>query len=333
MRTGVIGINHKLADLKLREKLAKAAMKRFTFGSEVPTAHPCLVLSTCNRTEIYFSSEDLSTTHSYILSILREEVAEEFDQKLYSFFGYDCFTHLCRVTAGLDSAIVAETEIQGQVKIAYENAASTLALSKDMHYLFQKAMKIAKQVRTELPIGRGIPDLEHAVMSTGKDIFTAPEEKQILFVGASAINLKIMAYLHAKKHQNITLCNRTALDDGKHARHLLPWDSLSEWHRYDWIIFGTKAPHHLIKKEHLPHECVGKKLIIDLSVPRNVDPRLAKDERVTLLNIDQLNRHLRIRREQLTSSLDKAEGLIIAHVCRHIGILQQKADRAFAVGA
>src|SRR4051812_9744096 len=120
MRVGIVGINHKLADLKLRERLAKACQKRFGPFQAVHGDHHFILLSTCNRTEVYFSSDDLAATHSYLLSILRTDVEEEFDHKLYSYFGTDCFSHLTRVTSGLDSAIIAETEIQGQVKTAYE---------------------------------------------------------------------------------------------------------------------------------------------------------------------------------------------------------------------
>src|SRR5262245_52879886 len=103
MRFGVVGINHKLADLKLREKLAKACQNRF-LSSSFHGDHHFVLLSTCNRTEFYFSSDDLAETHSYLLRILRQDVEDDFDQKLYTYFGTDCFLHLTRVTSGLDSA-------------------------------------------------------------------------------------------------------------------------------------------------------------------------------------------------------------------------------------
>src|SRR5580704_12720984 len=101
MRVGVVGINYKLADVKLREELARACHRCFSFGQNIHTKHTFILLSTCNRTEVYFHSEDLPEAHSCLLSILRSEVDEDFDQKLYSYFGPDCFLHLCRVTAGL----------------------------------------------------------------------------------------------------------------------------------------------------------------------------------------------------------------------------------------
>ena len=134
----MLGINHKLADLKLRELLAKASQRRFGAGISTHGSHHFILLSTCNRTEIYFCSDDLAATHTYLLSILRNEVDEEFDQKLYSYFGRDCFHHLARVTAGLDSAIVAETEIQGQVKKAYEFAAQFPICRKRCITFFKK---------------------------------------------------------------------------------------------------------------------------------------------------------------------------------------------------
>ena len=111
----MVGINYKLADLKLREQLAKSCLRHFGTSNAVQPPHYFIILSTCNRTEVYFQSENLR--HPYLhLKHLREDVVEDFNQKLYSYFGQSCLLHLCRVTTGLDSAIVAETEIQGQVK-------------------------------------------------------------------------------------------------------------------------------------------------------------------------------------------------------------------------
>ena len=111
MRVGVVGINHKLADLQLREMLAKACQKQFHPSNLFHGKHAFCLLSTCNRTEVYFSSEDLADTHSYLLNVLRSEVRVPFEHKLYSYFGYDCLSQAVRVTAGLDSAIIGETEI------------------------------------------------------------------------------------------------------------------------------------------------------------------------------------------------------------------------------
>lgn len=315
MRVGVVGINHKLAHLKLREQLAKACQKRFGALQSIHPDHHFVVLSTCNRTEVYFSSEDLPATHSYLLSILRLDVDEEFDHKLYSYFGVDCFCHLAKVSSGLDSAIIAETEIQGQVKKAYEMVLEYRSLPKELHYLFQKSLGIAKKVRTDFQLGRGMPNLEHAILHTGNHFFPDPENAQILFVGASEINLKILNFLKNKKFPRITLCNRSDKQAKNIADsyniHLMEWDQLKRWHEHDWIIFGTKSPDYLITQNEVVNRSIGQKLVMDLCVPRNVDPLLGQDARVTLLNIDQINRLLKIRHQGMMQAVADAEDKIV----------------------
>lgn len=329
MRIGIIGINYKLAGLTLREKLAKTCTHYFGASRVIHPLHEFVVLSTCNRTEIYFQSEDLASTHTYILGILRENVAEEFDQKLYSYFGQDCLLHLCRVTAGLDSAIVAETEIQGQVKAAYEAATKMTSLPTELHYLFQKSLKVGKQVRSQLTVQRGLPDLEHAILQVGQHLFTNSCTQKILFVGASEINHKILIFLKNKKLSDLTLCNRTHSKACEIAEkqncEVLPWEDLKScWHQYDWVILGTKAPEPIITRHSLPDFSSGPKLLIDLSVPRNVDVKLAKDPRITLLNIDQIDRMLSFRRKQIQYFLTTAESEIEAAAKRHTELFQER---------
>lgn len=324
MRVGVVGINHKLADLSLREILAKACQKRFSPDSSTHGTQSFTLLSTCNRTEIYFSSEDLAETHSYILSILRKCTVQNFDQKLYSYFGYDCFLHLARVTAGLDSAIVAETEIQGQVKMAYEKAVLYSQLPPEMHYLFQKCLKIGKQVRTKLPLKAGLPDLEDAILHAGKHFFNDVKKIKILAVGASLINLKVVKFLKGKGCQNITLINRTPLKEDVEVP-TLPWERLLSWSEFDWIIFGTKSEEFLLKESDVERR-LSHKLIIDLSVPRNVDPLLGKH--LPLLNLDQINQLLKARRQQMNETLSNAESEVLESTKQHCFLFRQKEQEA-----
>lgn len=326
MRVGVLGVNHKLADLNLRELLAKSCQRRLSPGQSLHGEHCFLLLSTCNRTEVYFSSEDLAASHSYLLNILRSDVCEEFDQKLYSYFGADCLKHLARVAAGLDSAIVAETEIQGQVRTAYETTQEHHRVPYELHYLFQKALGIAKKVRTALPLSPGLPNIEHAVFSVGQHLFKSCQEKKILFIGASEINEKVLKHFVSKGLSNIALCNRTA-ERGLTLAHKYgiqgaSWDAITCWTEFDWIIVGTKSPEFLITSADMPQE--NKKLVIDLAVPRNVAPDLANHPAVTLVNIDQLNRHLHIRNRQMERSLVQAEEMIEASVSRQIELFLER---------
>ncbi len=328
MRVGVLGINHKLANLELRELLAKACQRCFMSGTLSYSGHVNILLSTCNRTEIYFSSNDLAATHSYLLQMLRSEVQQEFDQKIYSYFGYDCFLHLTRVTAGLDSAIFAETEIQRQVKVAYETGANCINLPSELHYLFQKALKISKMVRAEFVLGRGMADLEHAIFQAGVSLFEIPAQSKILFVGASDVNCKVLGFLKKKNCHDITLCNRSLPRAQAIAKQYqvstLEWGRICDWPQYHWIIFGTRAPHYLATKDQIPKECSSRKLVIDLCVPRNVDPVIG--QRYTLLNIDQLNRELNVRKQQMASTISQVEERITLASQRHVESFRVKTE-------
>lgn len=156
-----------------------------------------------------------------------------------------------------------------------------------------------------------MPNLEHAILQTGKLAFHDPEKVQILFVGLSEINQKILKFFKDKNFQKISLCNRS--DENGHAfstfhgiQHLA-WSQLNEWHQYDWIIFGTKSPDYLIKHRDITKRQLNHKLIIDLCVPRNVEPKLGQDQRITLLNIDQINRLLKTRHHCMAHALAEAE--------------------------
>jgi glutamyl-tRNA reductase len=340
MRVGIIGINHKLADLQLRELLAKACQRRFNPQNSTHPDHSLVLLSTCNRTEVYFSSEDLAATHTYLLGILRNEVEQDFAQKLYSYFGHDCFFHLARVTTGLDSAIIGETEIQGQVKVAYESSGTYQKLPFELHYIFQKALKIGKKIRSELPIKSSMPDIEHAIYNTGMHMFKKQENTKILFVGASSINKKIIHFFKTRKLHDITICNRS-LDSANSLAHLnqiqiLDWDQLSLWPDFDWIILSTKSPIFLISPHDLPKQMLSKKLIMDLSVPRNVEPNMGRHTSITLLNIDQINRTLKIRKQRMNHFLYSAEKIVTYDTRQHIQIFhnrQSSSFRSYAVSA
>lgn len=324
MRVGIIGINHKFADLSLRETLAKAFQKCFEKLKSVQGGY--VLLSTCNRVELYFSANNLAETHSIILSLLKQEADLEHCQKLYSYFGSDCFLHLTKVTAGFDSAIVAETEIKRQVQQAYEQASKMKRLPPYMHLLFQKSLQISKSIRSKYTLGLGMLNIEHAIFRTGIHYFKTPEEKSILLIGSSAINQKVLDHLQKKGCTSITLCNRSYENGEKLALKyqipLIPFSQIDQWARFDWIILGTKAPNYLI---HYQKNIENKKLIIDLSLPRNADPKLALEPKIQLLNIDQL----KFRQKMIDPTLMQAEQEIHRLVSKHALLISTKLNSCF----
>lgn len=315
MLVGVLGINHKIAPMVLREALARGCRRRFG-GRVVHAGHAFVLLSTCNRTEVYFSSDDVSLSHSYVLQQLRSDVEEEFEQRVYSFFGVDCFTHLARVTAGLDSAIVAETEIQGQVSAAYQQAAMHSTLTKELHYIFQKALQIAKQARHRYLQGCKIPSIEQALWSSCCEAFHHPQKLSFFCLGASQTNQKMIAHLKNKECHHVHLCNRTEATGQAMAEKLgvmaVPWERRYKWHSYDVVITATTSPEYLLPFQgpSVPHA----KLAFDLSVPRNIDPKIG--ELVTLLDIDLLQQRAQQQQGGWQKTLEAAESHILECVDR-----------------
>jgi glutamyl-tRNA reductase len=270
MRLGVLGLNHKTADLTLREAIAKGVQGRHQLS------FPTVLLSTCNRMEIYFSAPDLAEAHSELLAWLRQEVKGAFEHKLYSYFGADGFVHLCRVTAGLDSAIFAESEIQRQVKMAYAFA-SWQGLPKCLHFSFQKALKIGKMVRTQLAANRG-PSLYETLWRMAEW-----RGKKILLVGWSDVNRRLASFLLYKGIQSFVVASRhpERVTMGKAESRAV----LERWHEFDIVVCAAPSAEYLIQGE-------GKEgcVLFDLSVPRNIDPEVGK--RACLYNIEEIHQRV-----------------------------------------
>jgi glutamyl-tRNA reductase len=323
-----MGINAKSSELDLRERLAKAAQK--LFGSEASTkwAENSLLLSTCHRTEIYFTGEDLIQMHREFLSLLRTEIDDSFEQNLYSYFGGDCFLHLAMVVSGLDSVIIGETEIQRQIKRSYENALLYRSLRSPLHFLFQKSFKIAKELRSASFFPRGHLSLEGSIFQLYKQMLdrTGP----VLFIGNSAINRKIIRFFRKKGIEHLALCTRgvhSALElAGEGKLELVEWGAISSWKEYPLVVCGTNQAEYLIKENELTEQ-VETRLIIDLCVPRNVDPRLAYHSKITLLNIEEIGRLLQAKAGKHDEEVRLCREQVSLLVARQLMLFEQKEEK------
>lgn len=333
MRAGVIGINYKSSDLNLRELIARRC--QICFGAESKDAERlcCVVLSTCNRTEIYFSAPDLTEAHSEILHLLRQDISVPFEHALYSYFGIDCFMHLATVTAGMDSIILAESEIQRQVKISYENAVLHRFLPSVMHFIFQKSLKIGKKIRCSFPILQSKTTLEGIIFDLAGHFVEEPREASLLFIGNSEINRKIIHFFKKKECHRITVCTRGLVS----AEELVlsyniktaDWSDISRWKEYDIVICGTNRQDYLLKPEHLSDNS-RTKIIFDLSLPRNVDPRLSRHPQITLMNIEELGQLIDKKRINHLKEIAASEELISSHVERYSALLHEKENRSLS---
>jgi glutamyl-tRNA reductase len=277
MQVGVLGVSHKSAPLLLREQVAHAC----------PAEGGKVILSTCNRTEIYFSGENLADVQCQVFAELKTRLSHSSEHAFYSFFGEECFYHLACVTAGVDSKLLAESDVQRQVKLAYETARSRSSLSPALHYLFQKSLKVAKEARSRFSLFKRAIHLEGMVYQiVGSILHQTPS---ILFIGNSEINRKIIHYFSQRKKGRLTLISRNleaahpfALDYGLTLKNR---DELAHAHAYDAIISATVAEGYLLTSLASSRQT---RLILDLSVPRTIHPDLGLDPSLTLMNMEHI---------------------------------------------
>jgi glutamyl-tRNA reductase len=328
MRVGVLGTNFKTAKLEVREALSLACQKKISVFSEMGRKNACVVLATCNRVEIYFSAPDLAEAHSELLQVLKEEIETPFEHQLYSYFGLDCFMHLAHVTSGLDSAIVAESEIQRQVKISYEQALLHYRLPACVHYLFQKSLKLGKHIRSCFSLSLNEVTIPKLLFEMGKSLYADLKSTSVLFVGNSEINRQIISYFKHRGLSNLTLCSRSlyAAKDvvEQMGLSLLSWDHLSGWHRYPWVICGSNSPHYVVTPT---QKGVQTQLICDLSMPRTVDPLVASYSRLSLLNMEQLIDSIQERQQKNEQAVQEAKQAITQGVDRYLGCFLSKEAR------
>ncbi|NGX51680.1 MAG: Glutamyl-tRNA reductase [Chlamydiae bacterium] len=316
MHVGVIGINHKSSTLALREKLARAFQKAFavTFSSDF------VLLSTCNRTELYFSSSHLAECHIEILNRLRTELHESFEHALYSYFGRDCFYHLGRVISGMDSAIFGESDIQRQVKLAYEKQRQSHQLSHDLHYLFQKGLKIGKEMRTSVLVTKKGTQLAAIIQSIMERKERDLSRSSILFIGNSDVNRKLHSFFEWKGCREMVLCTRMAIDSLP-SLAVVDWTGLKEWHRFDVVICGTYHEEYVL--DAVEGE-ISPTLLFDLSVPRTIHPDLGKHPQISLYNIDQIGEIFQKKRGEKEIAL--CEDLIEKAVTRQMHLFKERRE-------
>lgn len=317
LQIGVLGINFKTASLELHEEMARAA-ESLSGEKGRFFQFPTVVLSTCNRTEIYFGGYDLAAIHSDLLAWFRPILSASFSYRVYSYFGMECFIHLCRVTAGLDSAILAETEIQRQVKESYQRRAARFPLSSALHYTFQKALKVGKMIRNQFPLFQESQSLFSTIWRLASSFFEYPLSERVLFVGYSEINRSLLARFVRRGFSHLTLCTQHPLAvEAKLPCPVVGREALASWPDFSFIICSSRADHYLI-----PGPGAFGRLVFDLSVPRIVDPSVGFISR--LYNMEQINEHLAAQRKQEEAKVQKSEELVRATACRLARIYKNK---------
>ena len=320
-----LGLSHKSAPVEVREKFAVGdthLAERATELARMPGVVEAVVVSTCNRVEYYIATED-PKSGAHVLSDFIGGKAGAVPDVFQHLRGDDGIRHLFRVVSGLESMVLGETEILGQVKKAYQAAHAAGTTSRNLNKLFQRAFNVAKEVRTHTSITRGAVSVGSAAVDLAEKIFGKLDHCKVMILGAGETAEMTAKALQLRGAHAIFVSNRTyeraaalaqALE-GK-AIHFEEWDK--EFDNLDILIGSTGAPHAVVTRDKLQPLMARRAdrplFCIDLAVPRDFDAAINDVDGVYLYDIDALqgiaDESMQVRRQELV----RCEAMIEKHV-------------------
>ena len=300
---GVLGLNHRTAPVEFRERVAfqdgrladaLGALKRDVGVPE------CVILSTCNRVELYTAlpaSDGMERRLTDFLSRFHGIDVESFRKSFYWYRQPDSVRHLFRVAAGLDSMVVGESEILGQVKEAYTQAVTHGSVGSVFHRFFQTALRIGKETRSKTRISQGATSISSVAVDLAHRIFLDFKSKTILNIGAGQMAEATLTCLKEQGVSSIIVANRTvesaetlAKTVGGRAVSLADLETFVT--KSDIVICSTSSDRYLLTRDGMRRVMSVRRqrplFVIDISVPRNVDPQIGQLENVYLYDIDDL---------------------------------------------
>lgn len=340
MAVFLIGINHKTANTAIREQHAVAESDYPNLVEKLcqhDNIEAAAVLSTCNRTEYYLSLKHPQLFRQTVQQSLQLSLE---DPCLYHHKDQQCAAHLFAVTAGIDSLVVGETQIQSQVKRSF-GAALTVTTNSTLNQLFQMALKSAKAVRSNTEIGKNPVSVAHCAVRLSEQIFGDLSEQKVLLVGAGETTELIIRYLINHGSNAISICNRSMLRAGKLAdffkakSFVLPAlpQRLAE---FDLVFTATASPKPLITLNTVKHALKRRRhrpmVMLDLSVPRNIEQQIKSLDDVFLYSLDDLQQVIEENLSRRKNTLKEARRIINAEAelfaqwqkrQRHHGLLKQ----------
>ena len=330
IRLITVGINHMTAPVEEREQLSFSqkelplALRNLT---EIPALQEGVILSTCNRVEIYGLISDLNEGEEKLKHFLcrTPKRLTEMNGKLYTLLDEESVTHLFTVASGIDSMVLGESEILGQVKLAYQEAVKTQTTGKIMHALFQKSFQTAKIVRGQTEIGRGMISVSSIAVSLAKRILGNLNSRRVMILGAGKMSQSAARALKEEGVSSIIVSNRN-YDKAKELAESFQGEAVTfDQHlllmqEVDIVISSTSAPHFILSREKMAHLMRERKqrplFLLDIAVPRDIDPTVNQLDNVYLYDIDDLQE---IAKETLSY---RENQLTLCHALIH-----QKAER------
>jgi glutamyl-tRNA reductase len=332
-----LGLNHVTAPIVLRERLTfpapalKAALARFGCGrySHPGSITEFTILSTCNRLELYGllqnDSPDPGDSFAAFVDFLVETrgvSAIEFEAHLYRYVGAEAVEHLCNVAAGLDSMILGEPQILGQVADAYEAALTTGACGPVLSALFRAAIRAGKRARTETGISRNPASVSSVAVRLAEQSVGELASRRVLVIGAGEMGELAVEALRARGVRQVTVVNRTyrrAVElAGRWDGEALSFEYLPQAiHAADIVISSTGAPHIIIGAE-MARQAMADRTrplaVIDIAMPRDVDPAVGDIPGVHLYDLDQLHTRLEGAIAERHSEVPRVEAIVAEEV-------------------
>jgi len=299
----VIGLSHRTAPVALREQFALAEARSpalLQLLRDERIAEEAVILSTCNRVEIYaVTASEPRQAFEELQAFLTTCAGyrDPLNEVLYKLSEPQSVEHLFKVACGLDSMVLGETEILGQLKKAYDLALQGHHTGRMLNKAFQKAFNVAKYVRTETHIQRGSISVASVAVELAEKIFSSLDGRQVMVIGAGDTSEKAARALLSRGARSVLVTNRSydravalAADLGGRAVRFEDW--AGEFEQIDIVISSTAAPHYILDRARLePHLKLRKfrpLLLIDIAVPRDIEPEVNFLDDVFLYNIDDL---------------------------------------------
>jgi glutamyl-tRNA reductase len=334
MNFQLIGVNHKTAPLEVRERLA-IPDSRLAEALEHLVQHPGVdegvILSTCNRVELLAQTKNGSADLRRFVSTYFRVNEEQFEPHLYEYREREAVRHLFRVASSLDSMVVGEPQILGQVKEAYATARAAGTIHSQLDLLLTRAFAVAKRVRTETAVGSSAVSVASVAVELAKKIFGSLKDRHVYLVGAGKMSELAARHLQAQGAASIFVANRTyeratqlAAKFGGEAIHF--HDIYETCDRADIIITSTGSPHTIFRKEHGEKFLARRKnrpmFFIDIAVPRDVDPEMNKLDGIFVYDMDDLQQSVSLHAADRQKEAEKAETIIDGEVERFLNRLQ-----------
>jgi glutamyl-tRNA reductase len=334
MKFHLIGVNHKTAPVEVRERLAipeSHLPEAITRLAQHPGVDEGFILSTCNRVEVLArTSNGAADLRGFLREYFRLNPAD-YEEHLYEYREGEAIHHLFRVTSSLDSMVVGEPQILGQVKEAYATARAVGAVHSHLDLLVTRAFAVAKRVRTETAVGSSAVSVASVAVELAKKIFGSLQGKHVYLVGAGKMSELAARHLVAHGAESVFVANRT-YDRAKELAsrfqgQAILFEQLYETcDRADIVITSTGAPHAIFRREHGELFLARRKnrpmFFIDIAVPRDVDPALNRLDGIFVYDIDDLQQAVSSHVADRAKEAERAEAIVVAEVRRFQSRLQ-----------